>query len=117
MDSTKVKTDKGVRLAGVPRNTFFAAGNYTIDKGLFKNLSFIATLSYTSNVYRDLNKSIVYPSYWLTDLGASYKLNNGIQLRVNVNNVFNETYFNQSLGTQVTPRTPRNYLCTISYSL
>lgn len=117
MDSTKVKTDKGVRLAGVPRNTFFAAGNYTIDKGLFKNLSFIATLSYTSNVYRDLNKSIVYPSYWLTDLGASYKLNNGIQFRVNVNNVFNETYFNQSLGTQVTPRTPRNYLCTISYSL
>jgi len=108
---------KGMRLAGIPKNTFFAAGNYAITKGLFKNLAFNATVSYTDNVYRDLNKSVVYPAYWLTDLGASYKLNNGIQLRVNVNNVFNESYYNQSLSTQMVPSMPRNYLFTIAYSL
>ena len=109
--------DEGKRLAGIPRNTFFGAGNYEITKGLFKSLAFNATVSYTDNVYRDLNKSVVYPAYWITDLGASYKLNNGIQLRVNVNNVFNESYYNQSLGTQMVPSMPRNYLFTIAYSL
>lgn len=109
--------DKGKRLAGIPKNTFFAAGNYAITKGVFRNLAFNATVSYTDNVNRDLSKSVVYPAYWLTDLGASYKLNNGIQLRVNVNNVFNESYYNQSLGTQMVPSMPRNYLFTLAYSL
>lgn len=108
---------KGMRLAGIPKNTFFATGNYEIMKGMFKNLAFNATLSYTDNVSRDLSKSVVYPAYWLTDLGASYKLDNGIQLRVNVNNVFNENYYNQSLGTQMVPCMPRNYLLTVAYSL
>lgn len=110
-------SNKGLRLAGIPKNTFYAAGNYAVKKGLFKNLAFNATVSYTDNVYRDLTKSVIYPSYWLTDLGASYKLNKGIELRVNVNNVFDESYYNQSLGTQMVPSTPRNYLFTIAYSL
>lgn len=108
---------KGMRLAGIPRNTLFAAGNYAITKGLFRNLAFNATVSYTDNVTRDLNKTVIYPSYWLTDLGASYRLNNGVQLRVNVNNVFNESYYNQSLGTQMVPSMPRNFLFTLAYSL
>lgn len=109
--------DKGKRLAGIPKNTFFTAGNYAITKGVFRNLAFNATISYTDNVYRDLSKSVVYPAYWLADLGASYKLKNGIQLRVNVNNIFDEKYYNQSLGTQMVPSMPRNYLFTITYSL
>lgn len=108
---------KGMRLAGIPKNTFFAAGNYTIAKGIFNKLGFNATVSYTDNVYRDLSKSVVYPSYWLTDLGVSYKLNNGISLRVNVNNVFDEKYYNQSLSTQMVPSNPRNFLFTLAYSL
>lgn len=112
-----VDIQDGLRMAGIPKNTFFGAGNYTITKGMFKNLAFNATVSYMDHVYRDLSKSVIYPSYWLTDLGASYQLNNGIQLRVNVNNVFDENYFNESLGTQIVPCNPRNYLFTIAYSL
>lgn len=108
---------KGMRLLGIPKNTFFAAGNYNISRGVFKDLAFNFTVSYTDNVYRDLTKAVVYPAYWLTDLGASYKLNNGIQLRVNVNNVFNKEYYNQSLSTQMVPSNPRNYLFTLAYSL
>ncbi len=108
---------KGMRLAGIPKNTFFAAGNYGITRGVFKDLAFNFTVSYTDNVYRDISKSVVYPSYWLTDFGASYKLNNGIQLRVNVNNVFDKEYYNQSLSTQMVPSNPRNYLFTLAYSL
>lgn len=115
--SASTDPQNGMRLAGIPKNTFFAAGNYTIVKGLFQNLGFNATVSYMDNVLRDLNKSVIYPAYWQTDLGASYKLKNGIELRANVNNLFDDRHFIQSLGTQITPRTPRNYLLTIAYSL
>lgn len=112
-----VDIQDGVRLAGIPKNTFFAAGNYTIEKGLFKNLAFNATVSYMDNVPRDLSKTVIYPAYWQTDLGVSYKLDNGVRLRVNVNNLFDDRHFIQSLGTQITPRTPRDYLFTLAYSL
>lgn len=111
------ETQEGMRLAGIPKNTFFAAANYTVSKGLLKNLGFTATVSYTDNVYRTIDKGVIYPAYWLTDLGASYKLNNGIQLRVNVNNVFDKEYYNQSLGAQMVPSTPRNFLFTLAYSM
>ena len=110
-------TQNGMRLAGIPVNTFFAAGNYTIIKGIFKKLGFTGTVSYMDNVLRDLNKTVIYPAYWDTDMGISYKLNNGIELRANVYNIFDDRHFIQSLGTQITPRTPRNYLLTIAYSL
>jgi outer membrane receptor protein involved in Fe transport len=112
-----VETQDGMRLAGIPKNTFFAAGHYGIAKGVLKGLTFGATVTYTDNVYRDVNKSVIYPAYWLTDLSASYTLKNNIRLRVNVNNVFNEKYYNQSLGTQIVPCNPANYLLTLSYSM
>ena len=112
-----VDPQKGIRLAATPKNTFFASGDYTITKGLLRNSGFNATVSYMDNVFRDLNKSVIYPAYWEADLGASYKLNNGIQLGINVNNLFDDRHFIQSLGTQITPRTPRNYLLTLAYTL
>jgi outer membrane receptor protein involved in Fe transport len=112
-----VDVQNGLPLAGVPKHTFFATGNYEAVEGVFKNLSFNLTFTYTDKVYRDLNKTVTYPAYCLTDLGASYKLKGGIRLRVNVNNVFNEKYFNQSLSTQMVPSLPRNYLFAIAYSL
>lgn len=112
-----LEKENGLRLAGIPKNTFFAAGHYRIAKGVLNSLTFGATVTYTDNVYRDVSKSVIYPAYWLTDLSASYTLKNNIQLRVNVNNVFNEKYYNQSLGTQMVPCNPINYVLTISYSM
>ena len=112
-----IDTQKGLRLTGVPKNTFFAAGNYEFDKGLFKNLGLNFTLSYMDNVYYDLSKTLIYPSYWIADFGASYKLDNGVRFQVNVNNLFNDRNFNQSLGTQIVPREPRNFLFTLAYDL
>jgi iron complex outermembrane receptor protein len=109
--------NKGKRLAGIPKNTFFTAGNYQFSEGALKNLGFNFTVSYTDNVYRTISKDVIYPSYWLTDIGVSYLLNNGVRLSVNVNNVFNEKYYNQSLGRQMVPSMPTNSLFTLAYSL
>ncbi|MCC8172902.1 MAG: TonB-dependent receptor [Odoribacter sp.] len=108
---------KGMRLAGVPKNTFFTAGGYSIQRGCLENLRFHYTVSYTDNVYRSISKDVIYPAYWMTDLGAAYSLNNGLNFGVNVNNVFDKDYFNQSLGTQITPGLPRNYQLSIGYRL
>lgn len=113
----ELDTQKGLRMAGIPKNTFFLAGNYFMEKGILKNMGINATLNYTDNVYMDLNKKLIYPSFWQADLGVSYRLSNGIEMRLNVNNVFNDQNFTQSLGTQIIPRTPRNYLFTLAYKL
>jgi outer membrane receptor protein involved in Fe transport len=109
--------EKGMRQAGVPENTFFAAGHYTIARGCLQNLAFNFTVSYTGNVYRTISKDVVYPAYWLTDAGVAYRWKNGIRLGLNVNNLFDATYYNQSLGRQITPNTPRNFLVSVAYHL
>lgn len=112
-----LNVNKGKQLATIPKNTFFAAGSYYIQNGLFKDLGFNFTVSYMDKVYRSLDNTTYFPSYWITDLGASYKLKNNIRLGVNVNNVFNETYYNQALGNQMVPSAPCNFLASVSYSL
>jgi iron complex outermembrane recepter protein len=108
---------KGIHLAGVPMNTLFTIANYDFRKGLLRRTSVFASVTYTDHIYRDISKTVIFPSYWLTDMGISHKLKNGIQLKMNVNNVFNHYYFNQSLSTQIVPGLPRNYLMTVSYSM
>ena len=111
------KMQDGMRQAGIPMNTFYLAAGYTFTRGPLQGLGLNATANYMDNVYRDLNKTLIYGAYWDTDLGIAYRLKNGIRLQVNINNVLDDRTFTQSLGTQITPRTPRSYLFTIGYSL
>lgn len=101
----------------VPKNTFYAYGSYTIPKGVFKNLGFNLSTSYTDKVYRNTANSKWFDSYWITDLGASYILNQHVRLSVNINNLFSKEYTNQALGDQIVPSMPRNYQVAISYKL
>ncbi len=107
---------EGLKLPGVPENTFIGMASYTIPSGWFRNLSFNANISFMDKVYRYADNSSEFSSYWLTDVSASYPLRNGITLSLNVNNLFNEDYINQSLGNQMVPSMPRNYLITVAYS-
>lgn len=107
----------GMKLAMVPENTLFLAGSYRATKGVLKNAGIHFTTAYTDKIYKSLSRDMSYPSYWITDLGVSYQLNNGIGITANINNLFNEQYSNQSLGRQIVPGKPRNFLVSISYSL
>ncbi|MCC8170670.1 MAG: TonB-dependent receptor [Parabacteroides sp.] len=112
-----LNTNSGHYQTRVPRNTFYGYGNYTVPKGVFKNLGFLLSVSYTDKVYRDLANTKTYDSYWLTDLGAFYELKSHIRFTVNVNNLFDCRYFNQSLGDQMVPGMPRNFEVAVSYNL
>lgn len=118
-DETKenLNSQKGNWQTNIPDQTFYAYGSYTIPKGLFKNLEFHLSTNYTGKVYRNTANSMWFNPYWLTDCGASYTINQNIRLTLNVNNLFNNSYYNQALGNQLVPSMPRNFQVAIAYKL
>lgn len=113
----KLNSQEGNWQANVPNQTFYAYGSYIIPKGWLKNLEFHFSSSYTGKVYRNTANSAWFDPYWITDLGASYTVNNHVHLTVNVNNLFNKSYYNQALGNQLVPSMPRNFQVALSYTL
>lgn len=113
----KLNSQEGNWQANVPNQTFYAYGSYIIPKGWLKNLEFHISSSYAGKVYRNTANSTWFDPYWITDLGASYTVNNHVHLTVNVNNLFNKSYYNQALGNQLVPSMPRNFQVALSYTL
>lgn len=112
-----VEKDKGVQLAYVPRNMFYSAGNYLFSTNFLAGLGLNYTISYTDKMYSNLTKDVVLPSHFITDLGASYVLKNGITVSANLNNVFDKDYSTNTYGRQIIPSIGRNYTISLSYSL
>jgi iron complex outermembrane receptor protein len=103
---------KGKQYARIPKNTFFLMGDYVVPAGALKGFGVNFDVDFNDKVYRNANNTSWFDSYWLTNIGFSYNLKNGVRLGLNIKNLFNEKYFNQSLGNQMVPSQPRN--CTVS---
>lgn len=118
-DNIYMDTDelKGKKSTYVPENTFYGYGNYQISKGYLKNLGFNISVVYMDKIYRNIKTNLIFPSYWTTDIGASYLLNNNVKLSVIINNLFDEVYYDQALGSQMVPSMPRNFMVSVSYNL
>jgi len=102
----------------VPHNTFYAYGSIVVPKGILRGLSYNLSVSFMDKVYTNYTKTMSYSPYWLTDMGVSYPLRNGIRLSANVNNIFDKKYSNQATyGTQRVPGMPRNFMLSLAYSL
>lgn len=113
----QLNSQEGNWQSNVPNQTFYAYGSYTIPRGIFKNLEFHLSSSYTGKVYRNTANSTWFNPYWITDFGMSYLLNRNIHITFNLNNVFDKEYYNQALGMQMVPSMPRNFQVAISYTL
>ena len=112
-----LNSTKGNWQANIPNQNFYAYGSYTIPRGLFKDLEFHLSSSYTGKVYRNTANSTWFDAYWITDFGLSYLLRNNVHLTFNLNNLFDKAYYNQALGQQLVPSMPRNFQVAISYKL
>ena len=113
----QLNSQEGNWQANVPNQTFYTYGSYTIPKGWLKNLEFHLSSSYTGKVYRNTANSTWFNPYWITDFGIAYTLNNHVHLTVNINNLFDKSYYNQALGNQLVPSVPRNFQVALSYTL
>ena len=51
---------------------------------------------YMSQVYGDTANLRAVPSYWRFDGVATYRINRKVDLQLNVQNIFNRTYYDQA---------------------
>ena len=93
---------KGKKVENAPVNIF--RGGITTG---YKGFLFTAQISSVGETFSDANNSVdasangntgLIPSYIVTDLTATYKLNKGLNLKAGINNVFDEIYFTRRAG-------------------
>ena len=84
--------------------------SFGLDYKIIEGLSVDGNYRFADNLYADFDPlgaaELKLPSFGLVDLGASYKLpigDNSLGFRVNVNNVFDETYISEA-ETNYLPR-------------
>ncbi len=84
--------NNGHQFPQTPKNSFSLWSNYdvtpkfTIGGGAF----------YMSEVYGDAANLRAVPSYWRFDAMAQYRINKRFDVQLNVQNLFNRTYFDQA---------------------
>ena len=109
----------GNQLPGVPEHSGRLWTNYDIEDGVLNGLSLQASFTFASSRAGDVPNSYSVDGYELVDLGARYQLNENVSLQLNVQNLFDERYFNPGTGFNegfVTPGEPRTVLGSISVS-
>lgn len=100
-----------LRQTGVPRTTFYTYADYTIPKGVLKDLSFHLSGTYTDRIYRDIQTNLYDPARYIVDAGIYYTIKERVTLAVNLYNLFNEKYFEST--TRLAK--PFNFMSTIAY--
>lgn len=110
--------DKGDRLNRIPMHTFYSFGNYTIDKGVLAGLDLNYSITFTDKIYRKFGRNLYYDPYTLVNVGANYAIKgSGVSVGLQLNNLFDKSYFAQSLGNQMIPAAPRNFKLMIRYKI
>ncbi|HLX03425.1 MAG TPA: TonB-dependent siderophore receptor [Trinickia sp.] len=91
-DNGKNTADNGHSFPNTPKNSISLWSNYdvtpkfTVGGGAF----------YVSQVYGDTANLRAVPSYWRFDAMALYRINKKLDVQLNVQNLFNRTYFDQA---------------------
>ena len=99
------------RASGIPRTTFYLYGDYTVPRGVLKNLSLHLSGTFQDKIYTDVAANVYYPSLFLLDGGIFYTIREKVTLALNIDNLLDKEYFK---STTVYGK-PRNYTATISY--
>ncbi|MEO1078439.1 MAG: TonB-dependent receptor [Pseudomonadota bacterium] len=107
----------GRRLPGVPKHSGRIWTQYEVRGGMLDGLSLLAGLTFASDRAGDVANSYFVDAYRLVDFGARYALSDSIALQLNVQNAFDERFFNPGTGFNegfVTPGEPRTILGSIA---
>lgn len=107
----------GGKISHIPEHTLYSYGEYTLDKGLLSGLALNYTLNYRSRMYYNLGAGLSFEPMTQLDLGATYQLNSAWQVGLQVKNVFNYKGYTSSLGTQLFPNEPTNFVASLTYQL
>lgn len=84
----------GARLQQLPRHQVTAWNRFDVTERIGLGLGVI----HQSDQFASFSNTVVLPSYWRVDAAAYYTLNDRISLQLNVENLFDETYFPSAHG-------------------
>nr|WP_227028894.1 TonB-dependent siderophore receptor [Azotobacter chroococcum] len=111
--------DTGSRLRNVPRHSGSLMGVYELHGGLLDGLELGGALNYVGERSGNTEDSgFELPSYTTVDLLARYRASDRLSLGLNLNNVFDRTYYERSYSNVwVMPGDPRNLNLSLSWNL
>ena len=113
------KSNEGNALPGVPEHSGRIWTIYDIAGGALSGLSLQASVTFASSRAGDVPNTYEVGGYEVVDAAARYPLSDRAWLQVNVQNLFDERYFNPGTGFNegfVTPGEPRSFFVTLDYS-
>lgn len=108
----------GSRILGVAKRSGSLLGVYQFQDGLFKGSDLGAAFTYVGDRSGEAGKSFVLPAYHTVDLLAHYKATENVTVGLNLNNLFDEKYYERSYSNYwVAPGEPRNFTVSLNLSL
>ncbi len=120
IDAEVTKGDKaipaGSRILGVAKHSGSLLGVYEFQDGALRGSDLGAAFTYVGNRSGEAGGSFELPAYHTVDLLAHYKATDNVTVGLNLNNLFDEKYYERSYSNYwVNPGEPRNL--TVSLTL
>ncbi|CRM83988.1 MULTISPECIES: TonB-dependent siderophore receptor [Pseudomonas] len=122
IDAEVTKGDKdiptGSRILGVAKRSGSLLGVYEFQDGALRGSDLGAAFTYVGDRSGEAGKSFELPAYHTVDLLAHYKASDNVTVGLNLNNLFDEKYFERSYSNYwVTPGEPRNFTVSLTLNL
>ncbi|MET0949744.1 MAG: TonB-dependent receptor [Pseudomonas sp.] len=108
----------GSRILGVAKRSGSLLSVYEFQNGALKGSDLGAALTYVGDRSGESGGSFELPAYHTVDLLAHYKATDNVTVGLNLNNLFDEKYYERSYSNYwVNPGEPRNLTVSLSLSL
>jgi len=106
---------KGTRLGNTPRHNASLLAIYEFQQGFLSKTEIGSAFSYVGARDSDSGSNIRLPAYTKVDLLGSYRVNDDLKFSLNLNNLFNRTYYERGFRDFVLPGEPRNLNFSASF--
>ncbi|MCS3418838.1 iron complex outermembrane receptor protein [Pseudomonas sp. BIGb0450] len=122
IDAEVTKGDKtiptGSRILGVAKRSGSLLGVYEFQDGLLRGSDLGAAFTYVGDRSGEAGGRFELPAYHTVDLLAHYKASDNVTVGLNLNNLFDEKYYERSYSNYwVNPGEPRNFTVSLTLNL
>ena len=108
----------GSRILGVAKRSGSLLGVYEFQDGRLRGSDFGAAFTYVGDRSGESGSDFELPAYHTIDLLAHYKASDNITVGLNLNNLFDEKYYERSYSNYwVNPGEPRNFTISLTLNL
>ena len=108
----------GSRILGVAKHSGSLLGVYAFKDGRLRGSDLGAAFTYVGDRSGEAGSDFELPAYHTVDLLAHYKASDNVTVGLNLNNVFDEKYFERSYSNYwVNPGEPRNFTVSLTLTL